>query len=293
MMLMHALTAVLAAVQPNLPEIVVEHDDTVIDQSCRVVIPDGTIIRDENGDGVIHIEADDIIVEFVDGRAELIGAPRGTPWDELDGIGIRIDGRTGVTLRNVHSHRYRCGIYATNADGLTIESADVSDGYAQRLRSTPQAEDGADWLTPHNNDDNQWLTKYGAAIYVEDSEGVTIRDCYARRRQNGIILDTVAHSRVYDNDFSFLSGWGLAMWRSSDNVISRNAFDFCVRGYSHGVYNRGQDSAGILMFEQNNRNVFAENSATHGGDCFFGFGGREALGEFAGEDPDDAQFARR
>ncbi|MCH7962011.1 MAG: hypothetical protein IIC49_06710, partial [Planctomycetes bacterium] len=136
MMLMHALTAVLAAVQPNLPEVVVEHDDTVIDQSCRVVIPEGTIIRDENGDGVIHIEADDIIVEFVDGRAELIGAPRGTPWDELDGIGIRIDGRTGVTLRNVHSHRYRCGIYATNADGLTIESADVSDGYAQRLRST-------------------------------------------------------------------------------------------------------------------------------------------------------------
>ncbi|HEY3242724.1 MAG TPA: PA14 domain-containing protein, partial [Phycisphaerae bacterium] len=37
--------------------------------------------------------------------------------------------------------------------------------------------------------------------------------------------------------------------------------------------------AGILMFEQNNDNVIAENSATHGGDCFFGFAGREALGE--------------
>ena len=97
MMLLHAMTVALAVVQPNLPEIVVEHDDTVIDRSCRVVIPKGTIIRDENGDGVIHIEADDIIVEFVDGSAELIGAPQGTPWDELDGIGIRIDGRHGVT----------------------------------------------------------------------------------------------------------------------------------------------------------------------------------------------------
>ena len=36
------------------------------------------------------------------------------------------------------------------------------------------------------------------------------------------------------------------MWRSSATSFHRNAFDFCVRGYSHGVYNRGQDSAGIL-----------------------------------------------
>jgi parallel beta-helix repeat protein len=62
-------------------------------------------------------------------------------------------------------------------------------------------------------------------------------------------------------------------------VISRNAFDFCVRGHVEGVYNRGQDSAGILCFEQCNDNVFVENSATHGGDGFFGFAGREALGE--------------
>ncbi|MBK7406429.1 MAG: hypothetical protein IPJ41_17980, partial [Phycisphaerales bacterium] len=55
-----------------------------------------------------------------------------------------------------------------------------------------------------------------------------------------------------------------------------------MRGYSHGVYNRGQDSAGILFFEQCSENVIAENSATHGGDSFFGFGGREALGEVPG-----------
>ena len=108
---------------------------------------------------------------------------------------------------------------------------------------------------------------------------MTIAGCSARRRQNGIILDRVNNARLYDNDFSFLSGWGLAMWRSSRNIITRNAFDFCVRGYSHMIYNRGQDSAGILMFEQCNQNIIAENSATHGGDCVFGFGGREALGE--------------
>ena len=95
-----------------------------------------------------------------------------------------------------------------------------------------------------------------------------------------------------DNDFSFNSGWGIALWRCARNVISRNAVDFCVRGYSHGVYNRGQDSAGIFVFEQNNENVFAENSATHGGDCFFGFAGREALGQ-TGRHPVMVQTARQ
>jgi parallel beta-helix repeat protein len=151
-----------------------------------------------------------------------------------------------------------------------------------RLKSTPQAEDGSDWLWPHNNDDHEWMSNYGAGIYVERSSGVTISDCFARRRQNGIIIDRVNDSKVFDNDCSFLSGWGLAMWRSSRNVVSRNALDFCVRGYSHGVYNRGQDSAGILFFEQCSENLIAENSATHGGDGFFGFAGREALGEKAG-----------
>jgi parallel beta-helix repeat protein len=134
------------------------------------------------------------------------------------------------------------------------------------------------WLNPHANDGHEWFTNYGAGIYVERASGVTVRRCRARAGQNGLVLDRCEKAEVYDNDFSFLSGWGIALWRSSDNVIARNACDFCIRGYSHGVYNRGQDSAGILLFEQCSRNVIAENSATHCGDGFFGFAGQEALG---------------
>ncbi|MHC5008479.1 MAG: right-handed parallel beta-helix repeat-containing protein [Planctomycetota bacterium] len=93
------------------------------------------------------------------------------------------------------------------------------------------------------------------------------------------MLDRVSGADVYDNDCSFGSGWGLAMWRSSHNVVSRNAFDFRIRGYSHEKYNRGQDSAGILLFEQCSRNTIVYNSATHCGDGLFVFAGAEALGE--------------
>ena len=264
----------------TLPALAVEHDDTLIDHSCRVVIPRGKIIADSNGDGVLHIGADGIVVEF---EGELRGAatpnldPAGTTWDQLAGVGISIDGHAGVTLRGVRVAGYKVGVLARRADGLRISGGEFVDGFRHHLGSTPQREDSGDWLWPHENDQHQWRQIYGSAVCVEDSRGVTIERVRVRRAQNGIMLDRCDGARIYDNDCSFLSGWGLAMWRSNDCVISRNALDFCVRGHSEGVYNRGQDSAGILCFEQCSRNLFAENSVTHGGDGFFGFAGKESI----------------
>ena len=53
-----------------------------------------------------------------------------------------------------------------------------------------------------------------------------------------------------------------------------------VRGYSHGVYNRGQTGREFLLSSRITAISLAENSVTHGGDGFFGFAGREALGEW-------------
>ncbi len=273
-----ALSATAKAQQ--LPIVTVTQDDTLIDRSCRVVIVSGRVIADANGDGVVHIKGDGLTVEFM-GGSMLQGADLDARPDTLSGLGIRIDGAKKLTLKNARVRGYKVGIYASNAAGLTIDTAEVTDCWRQHLKSTAAAEDGGDWLWPHKNDANEWMINYGGAVVVEDTDGATVRKVKVRRGQNGVILDRVSNSKVYDNDCSFLSGWGLAMWRCRDNQVTRNAFDFCVRGYSHGVYNRGQDSAGILFFEQNHGNVIAENSATHGGDGFFGFGGREALGEEA------------
>ncbi|MCL4179251.1 MAG: right-handed parallel beta-helix repeat-containing protein [Verrucomicrobia bacterium] len=268
----------LHAGESTLPRVRVIADDARITRSCLIEIPPGTIIPDLNGNGVLLIAAPDITVRFAPGSV-LRGAPADRPGSDLAGVGIRIEGHPGVTIGDARVHGFKCGLWASQTDGLTLDGGDYSDNYRQRLRSTPAAEEGADWLFPHRNDERKWRDEYGAAIAVESSHRVTVRDLRVRRGQNGILFDRVNESRVYDNDCSFLSGWGLALWRSSRNLISRNAFDFCVRGHVEGVYNRGQDSAGILCFEQCNDNLFLENSATHGGDGFFGFAGREALGE--------------
>ena len=265
------------------PTIEVTAPNTVITQSCRVVIPPGVIIRDVAGQGVIVVGTPNIEIDFDPGSV-LRGSSADTRPDEYKGYGIRLNGYSGVTIRGARISGFWCGLWATKADGLALEGIDASDNRRAFLKSSPVAEDGGDWLFGHDNDQHEWLKTYGAALYVEDSTGVTVRESRVWHGQNALCLARVTASKVYDNDFSFNSGWGIALWRCARNVISRNAVDFCVRGYSHGVYNRGQDSAGIFAFEQNDENVFAENSVTHGGDGFFGFAGREALGEI-GEHP--------
>ena len=268
-----------------LPEVVVTADNTRLEKPCRVVIPPGTVIADADGNGVIHVAFEWGVVEFAPGSV-LRGAAEGAAPDTMSGTGIRIEGREGVTIRGARVSGYKVGLHATQADGLVLDGCRFEDLWRHRLKSTPKAEDAGDWLWPHENDGSEWRRNYGAAACVERSSGVTVRGCIARQGQNGVILDRVERSEVYDNDLSFLSGWGLALWRASHNLVSRNALDFCVRGYSHGVYNRGQDSAGILCFEQCVGNTFIENSATHGGDGFFGFAGKEALGEKPAPQPD-------
>jgi parallel beta-helix repeat protein len=220
----------------------------------------------------IRLEGSGVVYDF--GGAELVG-PGAAP-DEFQGTAIVVDGGRDVTIRNVKIRGFKVAIHATGVERLTIENCDLSGNWRQRLNSTLEAEAPEDWLYGHQNDDNEWL-RYGAAIYLDRCPDATIRNNVGRNGQNGVCITRSDGARIYDNDFSFNSGWGLAMYRSSRCTVSRNKFDWCIRGYSHGVYSRGQDSTGILVYEQCSDNVFAYNSATHGGDGFFLWAGHETL----------------
>jgi hypothetical protein len=209
------------------------------------------------------------------GGASLRGAGLGQDLDELQGVGLLLRGCRDVVVRNGSLGGWRACIAVEASSGVVLEDLSFDGWYGMRLRSSVAAEDGADWLWPHENDAGEWQQRYGAAISMTDCVAPVVRRCRGRHGQNGLLLSSVEGGQVYDNDFSFLSGWGLGMWRAVGNTVSRNVFDYCVRGYSHGVYWRGQDSAGILMFESCTDNVVAFNSATHGGDGVFLYAGHD------------------
>jgi len=243
-------------------------------------LPAGNYLRPPVGDAGA---AGAIVLDGVDGATldlsgvRLRGTTQGTPLDCNTGYGIVVRNSRNVTIKNGELGGYKVCVALVDSHDVTLEGITFDGWFGQRLRSTEASENLADWLEPHKNDDLEWETRYGAAISATDCSGLVIRDCRGRNGQNGILLTRTEKCEVYDNDFSFLSGWGIGLYRASHNVVSHNIFDYCVRGYSHNVYWRGQDSAGILLFERSSDNLFAYNSATHSGDGVFLFAGRDTV----------------
>lgn len=223
---------------------------------------------------VILIEGNNITVDFQD--AVLRGQPADTRPDAFTGIGIWVKGGKNITIRNLQVRGYKVGLRATNVSGLVLDHCNLSYNYRPALNSTQEKEDISDWMSYHQNEKNEWL-RYGAAIYLENCDGAEIRYCQVTGGQNALMMTQCNNSRIYNNDFSFNSGIGIGLYRCSANTIAYNKINFNVRGYSHGVYNRGQDSAGILVYEQSHHNYFYKNAVTHGGDGFFLWAGQSTM----------------
>ncbi|MBI5707308.1 MAG: right-handed parallel beta-helix repeat-containing protein [Armatimonadetes bacterium] len=221
----------------------------------------------------LTIQGDNLVVDFK--GATLRGTPASVDPDKRLGLAVLVKGKN-VTIKNLNVRGYRFGILARSAPGIKILNCDLSYNWKQHLLSNLEREDGADWMSYHRNEKDEWL-RYGCAIYLRKCDGFEVKGCTAVGGQNGLMMMECSDGKVWNNNFSFLSGAGVAMYLSSRNQIMHNKIDWCVRGYSHGVYNRGQDSTGILIYEQSHRNIFAYNSVTHGGDGFFLWAGQTTM----------------
>lgn len=254
--------------------------DMVIDKTMTVASKVYAFANkdDDAKSSAIVIRGNDITVDFA--GATLEGTPQTTDPDKRTGTGIIVEG-SNITIKNLKVRGYKLGLVARKSNGLRLISCDVSYNWKQHLQSTLDREDQSDWMSYHQNENDEWL-RYGAGIYLRDCDRVEVKACRIVGGQNGLMMMNVNKSLVWNNTFSFLSAIGLGMYRSSDNRIMHNNIDWCVRGYSHGKWNRGQDSAGILIYEQSSRNTFAYNSVTHGGDGFFLWAGETTMKDASG-----------
>ena len=281
-MLMAATLVVLAT-----PDTVALRPGLILTRST-VVRPGDYPLRPGPGDSVvIRIRGSNIVVDFQGAR--LAGsAPTAAP-DQRAGYGILIEAGRNITIRNARIGGYKVAILARGVGNLTIDNIDVSDNWAPRLWSGFGHESLVDWLYYHHNEQDEWL-RYGAGIYLADVVGGMIRGNTARGGQNGLLMVRSTGLRIYNNDFSWLSGLGIGLYRSSRNTIMHNRVDWCIRGSVYGVYNRGQDSAALLMYEQSSDNVVAYNSMTHGGDGLFLWAGQSTMDTGAGGANDNLFF---
>ncbi len=279
LMLSAALLA-LCAPTPSLaqrppPPAIELRPGLVITQSVRVVPQTYRIPAPASLDSaVITVKGDDVTVDFQ--GATLQGMDAESDPDRAMGVAIRVEGGRNVRIQNAQIRGYRVGILVRGTRDVALLDNDVSYTWKPRLYSLVEHESLVDWLSFHKNEQDEWL-RFGAAFYLSDVKRGEIRGNHATQGMNGLLLVRSDSLSIRDNEFSFNSGLGIGLYRSTDDTIMRNRVDFDVRGYSHGFYARGQDSAGLLLFEQSSRNIVAHNSVTHGGDGLFLWAGQSTM----------------
>lgn len=222
---------------------------------------------------VIAIKGNNIVVDF--NGAVLEGNIDSERPDKFNGVALYITG-THITIKNAVIRGYKIAILGRHLHDTRIENCDLSYNYRQHLNSNRQWEDVSDWQSYHHNENDEWM-RYGAGIYLRDCDSMTIRDNLITGGQCGLMMTNCDKGTIYNNNFSFNSGIGIGLYRSSYNRVFNNKLDWNVRGVSYGVYYRGQDAAAILVYEQSSHNVFAYNSATHSGDGFFLWAGASTM----------------
>ncbi len=248
----------------------------VITEDTRIKKAVYKLDADSNSDQpVILIEGYRVTVDF--NNATLQGSNSKSNPDEFFGVAVIISDRsTHVTIKNLKAKGYKVALLAKGVTSLTLENCDFSYNYRQHLNSTQEKEDISDWMSYHHNENDEWL-RYGAAIYLRNCNMPIVRNCKVTGGQNALMMTGCNDGLIVNNDFSFNSGIGIGMYRCSYNEVAYNKIDFNVRGYSDSVYNRGQDSAGILIYEQSSNNLFYKNSVTHSGDGFFLWAGQTTM----------------
>jgi len=229
---------------------------------------------DSTNQPVIVIEGNDIVVDF--NGAIIQGSNNKKAPSEFYGLGILIKGGQNITIKNLTLKGYKWGLMGVGVDSLKLINCDFSYNYRERLASNWEKEDLKDWMSYLNNEHDEWL-KYGAAVYLKKCNNALVSGLKVTEGMNGLMLVSCNNGLFYNNKIQFNSGLGIGMYRSSNNKVMHNKLDWNVRGYVHGRYSSGQNSAGILVFEESHKNTFAYNSATHSGNGFFLWAGNEYI----------------
>ena len=229
------LAAAIAA-RAALPEIVVTND-LVLEPGAQ--LPARLIVRASN----VTIEG---------AGATLVGPGKAgdPPSLENAGIGVLMEGTTGVTLKNLKVRGFGTGLVIRQAQGVTVTNCDFSDNY--------------------HNPTNGWgeLPARGGLVLEKVRLSVFVHN-RANRVWDAIHLIESDDNLIDDNDFSHCSNTCAKLWRSSRNKFLNNNLSYGIRIDRAAGEVHARDSTGVLIETGSNDNYWYRNDITEGGDGVF------------------------
>ncbi|MEX2272802.1 MAG: right-handed parallel beta-helix repeat-containing protein [Vicinamibacterales bacterium] len=243
--------------------------------TSSVAIKPGTYRLPASGEApLITVRGSNVTVDFQ--GAVLEGSDPESDPDGYAGTAVLIDGGDHVTIRNAVIRGYKIAIEARRSPNLHLTRNDLSHNWKERLWSLIEHESLLDWMSYHDNERDEWR-RFGGGMYLVECDNAEIDHNIVRQGQNALMVTRSSGLSIWNNTFEFNSSLGIGLYRVTKSRILHNRIDWNVRGYSHGFYNRGQDSAGLLMYEQSSDNIVAYNSVTHSGDGLFLWAGQSTM----------------
>ena len=174
----------------------------------RVVTEDLALAEGEVLTTPLVVAADGITIEG--NGATIRGPGRPGELETLRGTGIRLEGRKGVTIRNLKVHGFEIGLRVTNCTELVVEGCDFSDNY-------------------HDPDHGWGDGERNGGIILTRVDGSTFRDNHANRVWNGIDLWECDDNTIEKNDFSHCSNVCCKLWDSDRNRVIDNDLSWGLR----------------------------------------------------------------
>ncbi len=171
---------------------------------------------------------------------------------EKVGVGILLQGRSGVTIRNCKFRNWDVGLYALSGKNLVIERNDFSGNYVddnydvEHLKPIPH---GGMILNSINNARLQGNTANGNIAGMQ-------------------ILNS-AKIRIQQNTTSKNRGWGIYLYGTTASVIYTNTVEFNNRSCPQWGTDAGCGSAGIVLTQHSDRNQIGWNILTANGDGIY------------------------
>jgi parallel beta-helix repeat protein len=170
------------------------------------------------GDGMVVV-SDNITIDL--GGHTLTGpgmGPQTWPLPQLDSVGVRVGGHTGVTIRNGKTEAFSTGIYFIDMASSSIESVTtVRNRFGFYIHASEK-------ITVKDSDVE--FNIYG--LHLQNSNDcILVNNLLARQTYNspggyGLYLYASSRNRVTDNTIDSNINWGIWFSDAKENVIFHN-----------------------------------------------------------------------
>jgi parallel beta-helix repeat protein len=170
------------------------------------------------GDGMVVV-SDNVTVDL--GRHTLTGpgmGPQTWPLPQLDSVGVRVGGHTGVTIRNGKTTAFSTGVYFIDMQSSSIEKVTtLRNRFGFYIHASQK-------ITVKDSDVE--FNIYG--LHLQNSDDcVLVNNLLARQTYNspggyGLYLYASSRNRVTDNTIDSNINWGIWFSDAKENVIFHN-----------------------------------------------------------------------